>query len=150
MDYNWLLTTIAQSSAALVAIFSGFIVLRISLLSSLKQDLFLQKQNILIDIIGSSKNREEKEKEMLEECADTVSNLLLKMRMPKNLYIGLIGIFWLIIFCIILPVYLIPKENLDSHIIYLLKFDFLVGLFLFITYIISEINSIKKVIDAIK
>ncbi len=39
MDYNWLLTTIAQSSAALVGISSGFLILRIRILNSSRSDL---------------------------------------------------------------------------------------------------------------
>jgi len=53
MDYNWLLATIAQSSAALVGISSGFLVLRINM--------FINERRYIMQEIKDRKDEIEKD-----------------------------------------------------------------------------------------
>jgi hypothetical protein len=84
----------------------------------------------------------------LKELWD-IANEELKKSPPRRIWIGVFGIVWLLIGCIVYPVCLIPKENLDYTLFRIytfyikqtsfLKFLFLVGLILLLAYLVSEI-----------
>lgn len=164
MDYNWLLTTIVQSSATLIGIFSAFIILRISLMhyEKISYDILALNYSTSLAILNISKpdmsiNHYKKENhnsvrqiitssfKTLKDIETFASHYIKKnKKIPNNLYIGFVGIVWLIIFSLICPLFLINKEYLNEYIKYIIIFDFGFGVFLLLIYLISEIIVINK------
>ena len=124
-DYNWLLSTIAQSSAALVGISSGFMILRISLHLS---DIANIRNNM--EIFRLKYHGQTDQVERFELFKRLQSDLERRRVFPKRLYFGLSGILLLFIVGIIVPVYLIPNHTLSVFVEFILKFSFVFCLML--------------------
>lgn len=150
MDYNWLLTTIAQSSAALVGISSGFIILRISLYINKKSSIENQINDSGRAILENDRRRHGDIKNTpdhfpLKQHYNKLKNELSNLKFPNKIWIGIIGIVWLMGFSIYYPVTLIPNDSLGYDITWgfctpsFLKNTFFIGLLILLSYLLSEI-----------
>jgi len=163
MEYNWLLTTIAQSSAALVGISSGFLILRINMLFNVRRDIrsdikecenkFEEAFDLYRGINGKGTIRTSGRAAVyvvgLKQSWDELNKRLKEF--PYRIFIGIIGIFWLIGFSIIYPVSIIPQANssqayFNNHYTwcffkttYFLKWTFGIGIGWLVMYLIVEI-----------
>ena len=135
MHYNWLLTTIAQSSAALVGISSGFLILRISMYVNQKINLKnIKSQSELIKAEQTSGLFGRR----LENLTEEGKVDLREISFPYTVLIGLIGIPWLIV-VLGQSVNQLSKFIVDSSDVQCIKFSFFGGLFILAFYLIVEV-----------
>ncbi len=150
MDYNWLLTTIAQSSAALVGISSGFLILRINMFLnerkkeiSVFEDIEYQYQELKEKVegwqCGDKQNIINFPLDCIKDDYDITKKRLKRKPFPYTILIGTSGVLWLIGFGIIYPVWLIPQTYLDYDCTLYLKITFIIGLCILVCYLICEI-----------
>jgi hypothetical protein len=141
-DPSWLYSTIAQSSAAIVAIIGGFITASILRFSAEKESLIKQvkdKKSTLEEY--KSKNiattKLEVEIPILEERIKAFSY-------PPNLEWGLAVLLYLAVFGIWLPVIVIAGEYFSIYTKILTVFTFLLGIAGVFGYIVFQIRELRR------
>ena len=143
-DPSWLYSTIAQSSAAIVAIIGGFITATVLTLSaesrSLKRQWDLKRiQMKVLDEKKSSPQDLEKDKSLIiSEAAEARFNFEL-LHAPKFIWFGLGVLAYLSISGILLPViamgYKIFNDSLKNWIIALFSLG-IIGIFVYVSLLI--------------
>jgi hypothetical protein len=146
-DPNWLYSTIAQSSAAIVAIIGGFITATILGLTAEKKSLVKQlgvKERNLdslkqyhLDVITVN----------MEDLEKDIANLKIQIKefsYPPNLGWGIIVLGFLAFFGILLPVLIMANEAFFSWAKLLTLITFWLGLIGVFTYVVSQIRTLKK------
>jgi len=138
MDYNWLLITLAVISSA-------FLVFRISLYNHHKNNLEdkvseMERELSKLDpkrFYGTVDNIPDfiPQKSSYIETKNKLENL----KFPKTIFIGLLGIWGLIVVVWIYLISLISQTILFIKITLLLKIASFIGEFLLLVYLISEI-----------
>lgn len=142
-DPNWLYSTIAQSSAAIVAIIGGFITSTILKLAAEKGSLIkrLQWLNSYIksDLAPLTENIEERKNEILN-----LETSIKTFSYPPNLKWGLVVMGFFTFFGIMIPVLIIASEAFFFWTKLLTVITFCIGLIGLITYIVLQIRTLKK------
>ena len=143
----WLYSTIAQSSAAIVAIIGGFITATVLMLTAEKRSLETQVN----DKRGKSDSLQETDAdEVLQNILELESEIpILEGRIkafsyPPNLIWGLVVLGFLAIFGILLPVLIIAYEAFSSWIRVFTTFTFWLGIIGVFAYIILQIRSLRR------
>jgi hypothetical protein len=146
-DPSWLYSTIAQSSAAIVAIIGGFITATILRLSAEKESLtkeidikrkridLMKKSHVDVTVVNFKD---------LEDEIPILENRVQKFSFPSNLKWGVIILGYLTLFCIFLPIMIISMEAFSAWSKYLTLYSFYVGILLLFTYIIYQIRTIRR------
>jgi len=155
IDPNWLYSTIAQSSAAIVAIIGGFITASVLMLNSEKRSLKNQlssKKARLKELEELEKNAEPglfgvelpKEKSVLTgEIADIKSRLK-SFSYPPNLGWGLFVLLILAVFGIITPLLVIFTQSFTNTNSLIVMISFIVSLFAMFLYIAMQIGTLRR------
>jgi hypothetical protein len=144
MDYNWLLTTIAQSSAALVGISSGFLILRISLFANRKNNLENEVSDYEILLIDKYRSfhgdiKDIPDYEEPKKIYNDKKRRMKELRFPYIVFIGLTGIVWLLWFGLYRPVEQLSKFTFNYSNIQNIKIYFFIGLGILGFYLIVEV-----------
>ncbi len=142
-DPNWLYSTIAQSSAAIVAVIGGFITATLLRLTAEKERLVKRlawlnsyKNSSLAPI---TENIEDLEREIptLEARIETFSY-------PPNLKWSVAVLGYLAVFGILFPVLMIAIEAFVTWVRLLITFSFILGILGVFIYITLQITTLKK------
>jgi len=142
-DPNWLYSTIAQSSAAIVAIVGGFITASVLMLTAEKRSLVKRlewlksyKKSSLAPI---TENIEELNREIptLEARIETFSY-------PPNLKWGVAVLGYLAVFGILFPVLIIAYEAFSGWARVSTTFAFWVGIIGVFAYIVLQIRTLRR------
>lgn len=146
-DPNWLYSTIAQSSAAIVAIIGGFITATILRLTA-------EKQSLVKQLSGKRKNLDSLKKHHLDvmivnikEQEDEIANLETRIKefsYPTNLGWGVVVLGFLAFFGILLPILIMANEAFFSWAKLLTLITFWLGLIGVFTYVVFQIRTLKK------
>jgi len=146
-DPNWLYSTIAQSSAAIVAIIGGFITATIL-------GLIAEKKSLVKQLSGKRKNLDSlKEHHLdvmivnLEEQEKEIANLethIKEFSYPPYLGWGVVVLGFLAVFGILLPVLIMANEAFFSWAKLLTLITFCLGLIGVFAYVVFQIRVLKK------
>jgi len=146
-DPNWLYSTIAQSSAAIVAIIGGFITATIL-------GLIAEKKSLVKQFSDKRKNLDSLKKHHLDvmivnikEQENEIANLETRIRefsYPPNLGWGVVVLGFLAFFGILLPVLIMATETFFSWAKLLTLITFWLGLIGVFTYVVFQIRTLKK------
>ena len=146
-DPSWLYSTIAQSSAAIVAIVGGFITATVLMLTAEKRSLVTQvsDKRKMLDSLGQS-NAEEVLPNIiaLDSEIPILEGRIKAFSYPPNLIWGLVVLGFLAIFGILLPVLIIAYEAFSSWIRVFTTFTFWLGIIGVFAYIILQIRSLRR------
>ena len=150
-DPNWLYSTIAQSSAAIVAIIGGFITATVLMLTAEKRSLVTQvnDKRKMLDSLGQPKIGTNVDKMMPNIIALHSEIPILEGRIkafsyPPNLIWGLVVLGFLAIFGILIPVIIIAYEVFFSWAKLLTLTTFSIGLIGIFIYVVVQIRILKK------
>jgi len=160
-DPNWLYSTIAQSSAAIVAIVGGFITATVLMLTSEKRSLKnqladkksqLKAREVYRDQVVLGENMEEWEERVRPRTEDIslkfeITNLETRLRTfsyPQNLGWGVAVLGYLAVFGILLPVLVIWKEAYFYAAKTLTMASFYIGIIGIFAYIVFQIRELRR------
>jgi len=152
-DPNWLYSTIAQSSAAIVAIIGGFITATVLTISSEKRSLkrlwdIKRIQMDQLDEKFANKQDLETEKSLITIEAAEARFHLESITTPKFIWLGIAVLAYLSITGILLPVialgYEIFNSTLRNWIIILFSLG-IIGIFVYIILLIRELRRTTNV-----
>ena len=155
-DPSWLYSTIAQSSAAIVAIIGGFITASVLNLLSEKRNLKHQladKETRLRKIEEKLKERYEwweaeyldkRDKLFLEADISDLERRIEKFIYPPNLGWGILVLGYLAVFSIFLPVLVISKEAFSPWLKWLTTVTFWLGITGVFAYIVFQIRTLRR------
>jgi hypothetical protein len=159
-DPSWLYSTIAQSSAAIVAIIGGFITASVLMLTAEKRNLTnqlsekkirLEKLKLDRDTRDLSLNLAEEMKlfdnrdiALLEGEISNLNNHINTFSYPPNLGWGLAILGYLTVFSIFWPVLVIATEAFCTWQKYLIVYSFYFGILLIFTYIFIQIRKLRR------
>lgn len=155
-DPNWLYSTIAQSSAAIVAIIGGFITATVLTLSAERRNLKfqwdlrrLQLQDL--DEQAGSKTQDEEDKRLLimREAAQSRYNFE-RLHKPRFLLLGIVILAYLSIVGIIIPIIVIGYEIFNTTLRNWVIILFSLGIFGIFIYLILLLISLRRLDATIK
>lgn len=146
-DPSWLYSTIAQSSAAIVAIIGGFITATILKLSAEKES--------LIKLLAEKRRRVVSMKEHrvditisnfkdLEDAIPILENRIKEFSYPPNLGWGIGVLGYLAILNIFFPVIIIANEIFYPWAKNLVMYSFFGGILLVFAYIVFQIAILRR------
>ena len=142
-DPSWLYSTIAQSSAAIVAIIGGFITATVLMLMAEKRSL----TNQLADRKVRLENPPSKDIHVIGKLKAEVDDLTLrieKFSYPPNLGWGVLVLGYLATFGIVLPVFIIAYEVFFVWAKILTLVTFCLGIIGIFTYIVFQIRTLRR------
>ena len=162
-DPNWLYSTIAQSSAAIVAIVGGFITATVLMLMAEKRSLVnqlsekkarLKALEATYDVMTegsrawtkSDSNRKsdlEKEIRILKSEVTALDDRLKTFSYPQNLGWGVVVLGYLAVFGILFPILVIWKEAYSDLAKTLTTFLFYIGIIGIFAYIVFLIRALR-------
>ena len=146
-DPSWLYSTIAQSSAAIVAIIGGFITATLLKLSADKERLIkelatkrrrvdsMKKSHVDITIVNFKD---------LEDEIPILENRINEFSFPPNLKWGIVVLGYLTVFCIFWPVLTIATEAFSTWSKNLTMYSFYFGILLVFAYIVFQIQELRR------
>jgi len=146
-DPNWLYSTIAQSSAAIVAIIGGFITATILGLIAEKKSLVKQLSNKRRNLDSLKKHHLDVMIVNIKEQEDEIANLETRIKefsYPPNLGWGVAVLGFLTFFGILLPVLIMANEAFFSWAKLLTLITFWLGLIGVFTYVVFQIRTLKR------
>ena len=145
-DPNWLYSTIAQSSAAIVAIIGGFITATVLMLTAEKRSLVTQvsDKRKLLDSLGQS-NAEEMMPNIiaLDSEIPILEGRIKAFSYPPNLIWGLVVLGFLAIFGILIPVIIIACEAFCIWAKLITVILFSIGIFGIFIYIFLQLRTLR-------
>ncbi len=145
-DPNWLYSTIAQSSAAIVAIIGGFITASVLMLTAEKRNLknqrddkkfYLQNKDKYI-LLGT------RSLQILEQEITDLEARIKAFSYPPNLKMGAYVLGFLAVFGIIMPVIIIAIEAFCSWAKWLTTGLFCLGIIGVFAYIVFQFRTLKR------
>ena len=146
-DPSWLYSTIAQSSAAIVAIIGGFITATVLMLTAEKRSLVTQvsDKRIMLDSL------QEADDEMimpniiaLDSEIPILEGRIKAFSYPPNLIWGLVVLGFLAIFGILFPVLIIAYEAFFTWAKVSVTASFWLGIIGVFTYIVFQIRTLRR------
>ncbi len=168
-DPSWLYSTIAQSSAAIVAIIGGFITATVLSLAAEKRSIknqladkevelnALEQYGEVVTPISSSKDQHGKkrteteiyyvEQQGIPRLKEGISDLkrrLISFSFPPNLKWGIVVLGYLTVFCIFWPVIIIATEAFCPWSKNLTMYPFFFGILLVFAYIVFQIRTLRR------
>ena len=146
-DPSWLYSTIAQSSAAIVAIIGGFITATVLMLTAEKRSLVTQvsdKRKMSDSLQQTDADEVMPNILALESEIPILEGRIKAFSYPPNLIWGLTVLGFLAIFGILIPVIIIAYEAFFSWVKILTLTTFSVGLIGIFTYVVVQIRILKK------
>jgi hypothetical protein len=159
-DPSWLYSTIAQSSAAIVAIIGGFITASVLMLTAEKRNLAnqLSEKKIRLERLKFERDTRDVSLNLAEELKlvdnrdialleGEISNLnshIKTFSYPQNLGWGLVVLGYLAVFGILLPVLVIWKEAYSDTAKTLTTFSFYIGIIGIFAYIVFQIRTLRR------
>ncbi|MFC1871238.1 hypothetical protein ACFLYF_02405 [Chloroflexota bacterium] len=163
-DPSWLYSTIAQCSAAIVAIVGGFIIATVLMLTAEKRSLTnqLSKKKIRLEKLILERDTRDMSLNLAEELRlldnrdialleGELSNLnshIITFSYPPNLGWGLAVLGYLTVFCIFWPVLVIATEAFSTWQENLILYSFYFGIILIFAYIFNQIQALRRKIHA--
>ena len=145
-DPNWLYSTIAQSSAAIVAIIGGFITATVLMLTAEKRSLVTQvsDKRKKLDSLGRS-NAEEVIPNIiaLDSEIPILEGRIKAFSYPPNLIWGLVVLGFLAIFGILMPVIIIACEAFCIWAKLITVILFSIGIFGIFIYIFLQLRTLR-------
>ena len=146
-DPSWLYSTIAQSSAAIVAIIGGFITATVLMLTAEKRSLVTQvsDKRIMSDSLVQSDADEMIPKIIaLESEIPILEGRIKAFSYPPNLIWGLVVLGFLAIFGILMPVIIIACEAffIWARLVSVILFS--IGIFGIFVYIFLQMRTLKS------
>ena len=146
-DPSWLYSTIAQSSAAIVAIVGGFITASVLMLTAEKKSLVKQLSDKRKMLDSLKKNRLDVITVNMKEQEDEIPILEARIKAfgyPPNLKMGAYVLGFLAVFGIITPVIIIANEAFYSWAKWLTTGSFCLGIIGVFTYIGFQIRTLRR------
>ena len=146
-DPSWLYSTIAQSSAAIVAIVGGFITASVLMLTAEKKSLVKQLSDKRKMLDSLKKNRLDVITVNMKELEDEIPILEARKKAfsyPPNLKMGAYVLGFLAVFGIITPVIIIANEAFYSWAKWLTTGLFCLGFIGVFTYIVFQIRTLMR------
>ncbi|MFC2007822.1 hypothetical protein ACFLVB_04420 [Chloroflexota bacterium] len=150
-DPNWLYSTLAQSSAAIVAIIGGFITATVLMLTAEKRSLVTQ----VSDKRGMSESLQSTNNDMvmpnilaLESEIPILEARIKAFSYPPNLKMGACVLGFLAVFGIIMPVIIIANEAFHNWAKWLTTGLFCLGITGVFAYIIFLIRTLRRQFNA--
>lgn len=146
-DPNWLYSTIAQSSAAIVAIIGGLITATILGLTAEKKSLIKQLSVKQKNLDSLKKHHLDVITVNIEDLEKSIADLEIRIKefgYPTNLGWGIVVLGFLAFFGILLPILIIANEAFFSWAKLLTLITFSLGLIGVFTYVVVQIRTLKK------
>jgi hypothetical protein len=146
-DPNWFYSTIAQSSAAIVAIVGGFVTSNIlSLITEKKRltDTLREKRNILKTYRESNVDMSIANIKLIEAEIPALEERIKYFTYPRHLRTGVLILFHFAVFSIIWPVLLIMQEEFEYYMKLFIFLFFTFGLIALISYMILLISELRR------
>ena len=146
-DPSWLYSTIAQSSAAIVAIVGGFITASVLMLAAEKRSLIKQHRDAKERIDSLKKHRQDVMIVNMEDLEKNVLSLEARIKAftyPPNLVWGLLVLGYLAIMGIFSPVLIIANEAFCDWAKILVLCSFGVGIMAIFFYIAFQISTLLR------
>ncbi len=159
-DPNWLYSTIAQSSAAIVAIVSGFITASVLMLTAEKRNLTnqLSEKKIRLEKLKSERDTRDLKLSLAEELKlvdnrdialleGEISNLnshIKTFSYLPNLEWGVAALGFLSVFGILLPVVILTYEAFYTWAKILTTVTFCLGIIMVFAYIVFQIVELRR------
>ncbi len=145
-DPNWLYSTIAQSSAAIVAIIGGFITATVLMLTAEKRSLVTQvsdKRRMLDSLQQSGADMMMPNIIALDSEIPILEGRIKAFSYPPNLIWGLVVLGFLAIFGILIPVIIIACEAfcICAKLITVILFS--IGIFGIFIYIFLQLRTLR-------
>ena len=142
-DPSWLYSTIAQSSAAIVAIMGGFITATILRLTAEKRSL-VKRLEYLNSYTKSSLASITENIEELKREIPTLEGRIKAFSYPPNLIWGLVVLGFLAIFGILFPVLIIAYEAFFTWAKISVTASFWLGIIGVFAYIVFQIRTLRR------
>ncbi len=142
-DPSWLYSTIAQSSAAIVAIMGGFITATILRLTAEKRSL-VKRLEYLNSYTKSSLASITENIEELKREIPTLEGRIKAFSYPPNLIWGLVVLGFLAIFGILFPVLIIAYEAFFTWVKVSVTASFWLGIIGVFAYIVFQIRTLRR------
>lgn len=142
-DPNWLYSTIAQSSAAIVAIIGGFITATLLRLAAERKSL-INRLEYLTSYTKSSLAPITENIEELKREIPTLETQIKTFSFPPNLWWGVVVLGYLAVFGILFPVLIIAFEAFCDFAKVLITTTFWLGIIAVFSYIVFQIKALKK------
>ncbi len=146
-DPSWLYSTIAQSSAAIVAIVGGFITASVLMLTAEKKSLVKQLSDKRKMLDSLKKNRLDVITVNMKEQEDEIPILEARIKAfsyPPNLWLGLVILVCFAFGSIILPVQVIMSQAFSATMGQVVFFLFLAGLVAVFSYIGLQFRNLRR------
>lgn len=142
-DPNWLYSTIAQSSAAIVAIIGGFMTATILRLTAEKRSL-VKRLEWLNSYTKSSLAPITENIEELKREIPTLEARIKTFSYPPNLKWGVAVLGYLAVFGILFPVLIIAFEAFFNWVKASITTTFLLGIIAVFSYVVFQMRTLKK------
>ena len=145
-DPNWLYSTIAQSSAAIVAIIGGFITATVLMLTAEKRSLVTQvsdKRRMLDSLEQSDADMMMPNIIALDSEIPILEGRIKAFSYPPNLIWGLVVLGFLAIFGILIPVIIIACEAFCIWAKLITVILFSIGIFGIFIYIFLQLRTLR-------
>jgi len=142
-DPNWLYSTIAQSSAAIVAIIGGFMTATILRLTAEKRSLVKRLESLNSYTKSSSAPITENIEELKREIP-TLEARIKTFSYPPNLKWGVAVLGYLAVFGILFPVLIIAFEAFFNWVKASITTTFLLGIIAVFSYVVFQMRTLKK------
>ena len=145
-DPNWLYSTIAQSSAAIVAIVGGFITATVLMLTAEKRSLVTQvsdKRRMLDSLEQSDAEEMISDIVALDSEIPILEDRIKAFSYPPNLIWGLVVLGFLAIFGILIPVIIIACEAFCIWAKLITVILFSIGIFGIFIYIFLQLRTLR-------
>ncbi len=159
-DPNWLYSTIAQSSAAIVAIVGGFITASVLMLTAEKRNLTNQlsekkirleklkserdTRNVSLNLAEELKLVDNRDIALLEGEISNLNSHIKTFSYPPNLWWGVGVLGFLAVFGILFPVFMIWTELYSDIAKKLIVYCFFAGILGLFVYIASQIVTLRR------
>ena len=146
-DPSWFYSTIAQSSAAIVAIIGGFITATVLMLTAEKRSLVTQvsdKRKMLDSLQQANDEMIMPNIIALDSEIPILEGRIKAFSYPPNLIWGLVVLGFLAIFGILMPVIIIACEAFYSWAKWLTTGSFCLGLIGVFAYIVFQIRTLRR------
>ncbi len=145
-DPSWLYSTIAQSSAAIVAIIGGFITASVLMLTAEKRNLKNQRDDKKFYLQNKDKYilLDTRSLQILEQEITDLEARIRAFSYPPLLGWGIVVLGYLAVFGIFLPVYIIMCNAFFTWARLLTTFSFMSGIVFVFVYLYFQITELRR------
>ncbi len=146
-DPNWLYSTIAQSSAAIVAIVGGFITATVLMLTAEKRSLVTQvsdKKRMLDSLAQSDDDMMMPNVIVLDSEIPILEGRIKAFSYPPNLIWGLVVLGFLAIFGILIPVIIIACEAFFTWTKIITTISFWLGIIGVFAFVVFQLRALRR------